>query len=409
MNNEQIADKINERINQVASLPAALAEVERLRLIRVGIGHQIQDTERFIENQRLLLEELIQRYDKGTNDLFSATQDVDDLFSALYHPVAAPAETVKAVAKLARTKKTNPPPQGEPSKEVINETAAPEAETESGETGEAQTVPGGAAEQIKFPCSHCDDVFYKEQFLIEHLQTAHKGAISPVADEIEIPEPELQVGNEHDGIPTTSFDPLDEALGDCELCQGYGVIEGELYGEFTLVPCTCPAGIAVRNKAEKPSSVTLAKCCEDCSIENPECADCHLPDMEVPFVVEEPAKPCSHPMTDRTKHADGSVTCNPCGHVLKESAAAICQNTKCGNYDKVVRDHCGVNLHSRVFKSVPECPGNQPAAVEVIIPKNSSLQAKCPHPKPFRELTEHGTRCKVCSVIIDQPALFEAA
>ncbi|HAR44664.1 MAG TPA: hypothetical protein DCS05_00420, partial [Nitrospiraceae bacterium] len=80
-----------------------------------------------------------------------------------------------------------------------------------------------------------------------------------------------------------AYAPLDEPLGDCELCHGFGVIDGELYGEFALIPCTCEAGKKV---AGNPQSTT-PKCCEDCSIEDPDCASCHLPDMETPFEAED--------------------------------------------------------------------------------------------------------------------------
>jgi hypothetical protein len=422
----------------ITSLAPGLAEVERLRLIGIGISKQIEYTESFIIIQQSLVAELKQKHQENVELLLAAVMSVDSVFMGLVPGAPAP---------QVEEKKT----RGRKSKETTNEAAQTEAETERSKTRNevAGGSDSGSAEPVKFPCPHCDDVFYKEGFLVEHLQTAHKGVsgaapgsavlqddsavetYSPSLNEIEAVSDEFAQVQAAEGLldqPGTQlavvvFEPLDEALGDCELCQGYGVIEGEIYGEFTLVPCTCEAGTKVRNNTEPASTIALAKCCEDCSIENPECANCNLPDMDVPFTVEESAvtvqsslhdrlkeaqqSPCKHPMTQRHTEPDGSLVCDACGYLLKPAPVTPCENAQCSNFDKIVRDHCGISLPNRKFKAVADCPLSKPEAESTKVP--STLQSKCPHPKPFREQTEHGTKCKVCQSIIDQPGLFAAA
>lgn len=187
-----------------------------------------------------------------------------------------------------------------------------------------------------------------------------------------------------------SFMPLDEPLGDCELCMGYGVIDGELYGEPTLVPCTCQAGLKVKGEPER------VKCCEDCNIEDPACADCHLPDMDAPLDNDPsqlprcasgpctatgkkpkdtclrasgkecrnfvPVEKCKHWVHKQAAHPDGSITCDLCDQVVKEAPAA----------------------------------------------EPNTLQKRCTHPKPFRMQTPEGEVCKVCKTNLSEPSLFAA-
>lgn len=194
-------------------------------------------------------------------------------------------------------------------------------------------------------------------------------------------------------LAPVNFNPLDEPLGDCELCQGFGVIDGEMYGEFALIPCSCEAGKRV-NGTENPETpkhdLVLKACCNDCKIEDPDCHSCDLPNEkpDIPkcangsctatgknakeiclrigqlgrapkdcqnFV---PVENCNHHMLKRTHNPDGSNTCDLCGFLLR------------------------------------------PADPLPAKPELTSLQQKCTHPKIFRILTVEGETCKVCKFVL---------
>ena len=139
-------------------------------------------------------------------------------------------------------------------KEALNATTQTEAQAEGGEESTAAGVPAGTLEQV-------------------------------------------------------NYNPLDEPVGDCELCQGYGIIEDER-DDFNMVPCSCVAGIRVRNLAEPESKVSLAKCCEECHVEDPDCSSCNLPDEEAaqaekPAPVIDKDRTCCYPHDRDWKEAFG--------------------------------------------------------------------------------------------------------
>jgi len=269
-----------------------------------------------------------------------------------------------------------------------------------------------------------------------------------------------------DAVPASepvAFAPLDAPLGDCELCHGYGVIDGELYGEFALVPCTCEAGEKVAGHApEEP----LLKCCQDCSIKDPACADCHLPDMESPFEVEGepvtyppltaerasadvnamlklaeipkcangpctatgkkpkdiclrvqgkecknfvPLEKCTHHMMKRST-VDGATVCDLCGFVLHEAPKVEpvkCGNKHCSTYDASKNSNCGAiedllktSGEQRMASGCKEYKPVNLANAEPVKPTLTPMQQKCTHPKVFREQTEAGEVCKVCKLVL---------
>ena len=164
MSNEEIADRISERMtlmaNQAANLAAAFLEVERLRLIGVGIAQQITE-----------LEEVGMA---NSEQLFALTTEIEESLSFLRQPVDAPVETVAKVASLAKSKRT---------KEAAHETVAPEAETESGKEVKTTAVLAGATEPVKerHECHICEDIFYHKIDLVKHLRVSHNATLREAA------------------------------------------------------------------------------------------------------------------------------------------------------------------------------------------------------------------------------------
>jgi hypothetical protein len=194
-----------------------------------------------------------------------------------------------------------------------------------------------------------------------------------------------------------AFLPLTEPLGSCELCGGLGVIEGTLYGEPAAVPCNCAAGAKVAgNEGEK-----TVKCCDDCNIEDPDCASCHLPDMDAAPELEEP---CKHHWRE-VNPADMSESCKDCGHVTKEAPKPVEDLAKCFNRSCTAAGEGAKNVCLRVGilgRAPQDCKNFKGEAEPVKSPELTDLQKTCPHPKPFREMIEGvGVCCKVCSLVVE--------
>jgi len=209
-----------------------------------------------------------------------------------------------------------------------------------------------------------------------------------------------------DELQPATFSPLDEPLGDCELCMGYGVVEGELFGESSFIPCRCEAGIKVAGDkwtgavTDGGPNPNYRKCCEECNIDDPDCSSCNFPDLEVSAKVEplkcangsctatgkdrkvkclDPVKgcknfvsveKCTHHMLKRSTAPDGSTVCDLCGFVIKTAEREA----------------------ERVAALKKETAPAKPAL--------TPLQLKCTHPSVFRTPVDGGFYCKCCKQTI---------
>jgi len=200
-----------------------------------------------------------------------------------------------------------------------------------------------------------------------------------------------------DGQVSRTYAPLDELLGDCELCHGSGVVDGELFGDFALIPCICEAGAKVAGEKWAPvKNLTRKACCNDCTIDDPDCHSCELLDQ---------ADPAELP-----KCANGS--CTATGKDAKDACLRV-QGASCPSFVDVkdckhhmlkrsdvngatVCDLCGFVLRTA------EREAERIAALEkeAALTAPTALQLKCPHPKPFRIQTVEGEMCKVCKLVL---------
>jgi len=384
---------------------ADFAEVERLRLVNAALKRHLDET---LGQISILKEEeisLVTAITANSDLLRHATQRIDNALSGLYHVTVVPESAPIQTEKKGRGKAKDKP--------VVQEVQ----EVQEQELSPENLYP--------FKCQHCDDAYASEQFLADHMRSEHKvntevsdaaaaqetkaegvgtgeaqgaqdadaGAALPVVEEVSAAEvAELEK-------TAATFMPLDEPLGDCEICMGYGVIEGELYGEPALLPCTCPAGLKVKGEEPK-SEPTIAKCCEDCNIDNPDCAACFMPDMEAQIESgAELARCASGPCTATGKNAKD--VCLRVG--TPKRPAEVCRNF-------VAVGDCAHNP----FKQTTQPDGSITCDLCDLVVKSApapqgNLQSRCSHPKPFRQQTPEGVKCKVCSTIIDQPELPNAA
>lgn len=236
-----------------------------------------------------------------------------------------------------------------------------------------------------------------------------------------------------------TFTPLSEPHGDCELCHGFGVVEGELYGEPQPVPCICEAGIKVKGGV-------LPSHCEDCSIEDPDCASCSLLDGGAPLEAnDDPVKcfntSCSSFDRKQTTHCFAAADIGRngdtppvtgCKDYRPENLVTMseptelprCANGACTATGKGAKEIClRIGTLGRApqdcknFVDVKNCSHHMLKRSEVngatvcdlcdkvLKPapeaEPNKLQTKCPHPKPFWVGTADGIMCKVCKTIIE--------
>ena len=278
----------------------------------------------------------------------------------------------------------------EPEHEAVSQKT--ETETESAETpapGDENDSAGASAEQVG--CQKCEG---------EGWYTGDDGEVNCdcEAGKALTHYEQTELADVPETVPpvaaAVTFLPLTEPHGDCELCQGFGVVEGELYGEPQPVPCLCEAGIKVKGGV-------LPSPCDNCNIDDPDCASCHVPDMDAPFEVEEAElPPCANGACTATgkgakeiclrigtlgrapKDCKNFVAVADCSHhMLKRSevnGATVC-------------DLCGFVLGT----------AEREAEIAGAAPEPNKLQTKCPHPKPFRVETPDGIMCKVCKTVIE--------
>ena len=383
---EHIAPAVRSRI--ITGLFPSLAEVERLRLIGAGISQELAELEERINHLAQIRAELVEAQRQNAEHRLTATTGFDALFLSLL-PAAEPVEGKKRGRK------------GRDAAVAVVEVAA--------DPCKACHSAAGCDDCCKDCLSGCDtkQACRKSGEVQGQQESATDQGLQGVADAADPAQKEAEGGETEDaGMPAaldnaaaeqTAFMPLDEPLGDCELCMGYGIIEGELYGEPTMVPCTCDAG-------KKAQGGVVASRCDDCNIENPDCASCHPPDMGLPFEAD-PApevkkdEPCKHHWRE-INPKDMSESCKDCGFITRPGKAAELAKCFNGACTATGPDAKGVCLRIGELGCAPQDCKNfkaEPAS-------ESKLQNKCPHPRPFREQTADGVRCKVCQTIIEPAA-----
>ncbi|CAK0767533.1 hypothetical protein CCP3SC15_360015 [Gammaproteobacteria bacterium] len=213
-----------------------------------------------------------------------------------------------------------------------------------------------------------------------------------------------------------NFEPLDAPLGDCELCQGWGVIDGELYGEFALVPCTCQAGNAVRDleaagdpRESNREEVQVEECpgaraCEDYVkfTENPG-SQYNAPGaalVGIPCYLCGKARPANCTGCPYRFDCTLDPTALDCRDVFREGLATP-EGIEIENHNAADFDQHLTKIEEDDEKGWADPPGVEKAA-EVIKVEPSALQLKCPHPKPFRKMIEgQGVTCEVCKLLLE--------
>lgn len=275
--------------------------------------------------------------------------------------------------------------------------------------------------------------------VLEKVKTprAKKGAApaaaEPVKETVEVEGDAQEVQDQAPEQPleektAVAYEPLAKQLGICELCQGWGVVDGELYGEFALVPCICEAGKVVEGGApgEDPEQVdggarTTFKCCEECSVENPDCSSCQLQEQETAekttarsAVTEEPARCASGPCTatgkkpkdvcllTQGKECRNFVPVTDCKHWVHKQTTQADGSITCDLCDSIIQEAPPVDAGAAVQENAGQGEGAAAEPVKAALVELTDLQKNCPHPKPFRETVEGvGVRCKVCLLVVE--------
>ena len=290
---------------------------------------------------------------------------------------------------------TPAPVKEEPKQEVIqavDESPAQASEVVQCRNNECASFDGLCADNCsKLPIGEPEPVTackgYKAEWPDEQAETV--GLLDQdtahVGNAIEQLESELQ--------PAT-FNPLDEPLGDCEQCMGYGVVEGDLFGESTFIPCRCEAGIKVAGDkwagpvTDGGTNPKYRKCCDECSIDDPDCSSCQLPDLEVSAQAEKPV-----PVIDKDR-----TCCMPLDRDWKEDNGNRVLFCRVCNLIHRLTDMDGKDLPFEIgtkYNLQPKTVAPEPAK-----PALTPLQLKCTHPSVFRTPVDGGFYCKCCKQTI---------
>ncbi len=205
-----------------------------------------------------------------------------------------------------------------------------------------------------------------------------------------------------DELQPATFNPLDEPLGDCESCMGYGVVEGELFGESSFIPCNCQAGkkVAGEKWIMPRKDLTRQTCCNDCQIGDPDCHSCDLPNQ----VESEMVADMLSGLTTEEKNAapvidQNRTCCMPPDRDWAETPTTRILYCRVCNLIHRMTDGKGIDLPFNIgTKFTPD------AAIipEAVTPPAglTKLQQKCTHPTVFRTPVEGGFYCKCCKQTI---------
>lgn len=215
-----------------------------------------------------------------------------------------------------------------------------------------------------------------------------------------------------------NFEPLDAPLGDCELCQGWGVIDGELYGEFALVPCTCQAGDAVKDleaagdpQESNRGEVQVEECpgarkCDDyvLFLQNPG-TQSGAPGASlvgIPCYLCGKARPANCTGCPYRFECELDPTTLDCRDVFREGLATP-EGIEIGHHEDATVVSSGSLDLDEGWPDAPGGNGNKDKTAAVVTaPEPSALQLKCPHPKPFRKMIEGiGVVCEVCKLTLE--------
>lgn len=385
----EIAEKLSERMNlmanQAANLAAAFTEVERRRLIGVGIAQQITETDEQLRQLASIRRELRETGMANSEQLFALTTEIEDSLSFLRQPVDAPAVTVEKVAALAKSKRI---------KEAAHGTVAPETEKESGKEVEAAVVPDGAAEPVKHPCHICEDVFYQHLDLIKHLRAEHKLGLQESLDAA------------NGTIPAPIRSLCADCLGGCDPFESPASASVTTCGDHQTDADADQIKWRDSTCEEWRACLFTAKCFGPSNEENPTCfKEDEIRRRGEASLDAEKRSTCQHPRKNQHAKQDGTITCTACGTVLKtaeefkdalsearekrqaliaerqgktapidDSATPPCMNRDCGYADLASPKNCTANLPLRQRRTTDRCPGYVSGPVPV---SNGELPEFC--------------------------------
>lgn len=267
---------------------------------------------------------------------------------------------------------------------------------------------------------------FMKSILVGKEETIHEAATQEAGPEGVEEQQESAAADVPDAaLESVDFIPLDEPMGDCELCQGYGVIDGELYGEFKLMPCTCVAGdkVAGRDPEDPAPEVVQIRCI------NNQCAS-HVPaekdGCSITAQLGKQANECCNYIAAKPEPPElelcANGSCTATGKDAKEVCLRIGQLGRapqdCKNFVPV--DQCKHHMLKRstvngatvcdlcgfVLRTAEQEAARLEELAKEATPALTPLQQRCVHPKVFREETEAGVVCKACRLNLTQPSLL---
>lgn len=400
-------EEIRKLVGLVEELKRHLEGEKQARFnILAKLDADVAELEEEIENAQTILTEISERLDRTLAELYQAApaepvKEKKNKKGAL----AAATEAVKnfgeAMAGLGEAVKT-----AEDLGLVVEEQPAGEVVNSTGPIEGIEEIHGKMAAENERRDGICDDWGNCD---LSGKCFDQKGAQSCLRDEIKL----------KDGKTRLNFEPLAEKLGECELCQGWGVIDGELYGEFALVPCTCEAGKKVQAGGDPQDENQAADVQVEVCPGARACADyagfMANPGQQYPPPAALAGIPCY--LCGRQRPAN----CTGCPYRFEcelDPETLDCREVQAGTEEMKALAINGPmpQPEEDIDEGWPDPPGagdNQTEPEKVVTtaaPEPSPLQLKCPHPKPFRKEVEGvGIVCEVCKLTLEPITVTDSA
>jgi len=226
-------------------------------------------------------------------------------------------------------------------------------------------------------------------------QKDHAPKVPQVLDAVELTVPPEQKADEkllgeNPGVNFPGYFPLDVPVGDCSICDGFGVIEGEFYGAPCMIPCMCGAGEMVKATGEldltRPDA--FAEFAEAIETAEAGAAVDEIPEVKIPEELagvicfnqgcntySQDAQDCDRP--GMVKLCTEAITVKP--EPGRERVAGIdavkqkmttandtaspCKNAGCNFHDSTIPGECRVPAEERAGHPLSDCPDYTELAV----------------------------------------------